>query len=236
MTSNSRHIHLDVITTSPHFPDYPGKEGFCSTNKLDLSHTGIKTKFEPHQENIIDKKNNLTSTFKNKSFILRRSIERDYQRYTSKENANTASEKVFLDKILYEMEAQRKESWERREKHWSESKTTLGFNDSFQSAQEFEESQHLKSKQVASKKTPEALLRKQKAYNRATLFKCLLDTIEPPPNAAQRFGSLSRASTALSGTSRIDSRSPTAGESSRWDEASILRASRGDDFEDNGQS
>ena len=128
----SRSPFLDKIVTAPHFPKPEGQVGYVSMETFpDLSHTGVRTKFEPKVEAITYSDGSLTENFKTNSSNSMSYIYREEENLNNKEEIFAKSHKQVITKILIEMELSKKEMLDRKNKYMNSSKNKLGFETDF---------------------------------------------------------------------------------------------------------
>jgi hypothetical protein len=126
--------YLDKVVTAPHMPKQDGQIGFHTTKFFpDLSHTGIRCKFEKQTPNATASDGRLTVSYKTKAFKRTSLIERGLIQLNSREDVFRTGHKQFIDKVLCDMENTKKDKNNRHMMHWNTSKSKLGFADSFNS-------------------------------------------------------------------------------------------------------
>ena len=127
-----RRPFLDKLATSAHLPWQIGQEGFCSTLTFpDLSHTGIQTAYSPPIIPTTTPSNRMTRIFKNAAFLESLSFERPRAELRFRKEFFKRAHNVFFNKVLVELDEQKRERRERREKIWTQGKRQLGFADAF---------------------------------------------------------------------------------------------------------
>lgn len=128
----SKSPFLDKMVTAPHFPKPDGQIGYFSTENFpDLSHTGVRTKFEPQVPPIVYSNGNLTEVFKNNSYKSLCPVLRDEESLNGRGEVFAKSHKQVMTKIFYEMEASKREMLDKKIKYMNSNKAKLGFSAEF---------------------------------------------------------------------------------------------------------
>ncbi len=124
--------YLDKVVTAPHVPRQPGQIGFHTTKNFpDLSHTGLRSKFEPQVPSATTADGRITDQYKRQAFLRNSAVERQLVKLNSREDVFKTGHKQFIDKVLCDMEDTKRRKSDRHMKHWNSSKSQLGFADSF---------------------------------------------------------------------------------------------------------
>eukprot|EP01031_Cornospumella_fuschlensis_P046042 gene46042-56360_t len=131
----NRRPYLDKITSSTTTtPNHPGCTDFNSvTNFPSLKHCGIKSSFEPAELAVADPEGKLTMTFRVKAKRTMMPILRDENELNGREEVFKRGHKQYIDKILLDMENRKQDQIQRRMRHWTSSKSELGFSHAFNS-------------------------------------------------------------------------------------------------------
>lgn len=125
---------LDKISTAPHIPSQDGQYGLVSLKNFpDLSHTGIRSKFEKQVPYATAKDGTILPSYKANAFKTTRMIERGLVKLNAREDVFKTGHKQFIDKVLCDMESTKQDKHRRQMKHWNSGKGKLGFSDSFNS-------------------------------------------------------------------------------------------------------
>lgn len=222
--------YLDRIVTAPHFPRPEGCEGVKSTQVFpDLDHTGIRSKYSAPQMHCTSLDGVLTKMWKDAAFKQWDTPARWNEELKARERSFRSADKIFLNKILIEYDEEKKKSLQRIRDHFYENFESMDMKDLFapgsailggEGAASGDQST-TSSRQFSSRigtssgKSERAPTRQRKAFDKMSMFQCLLETREPPKSPLKRYG---RAV------------SPSAsGSLHNWDSETIRRVNTGDD-------
>ena len=128
----ARRPFLDKLVSSAHMPRLPGQFGFYSTRSFpDLSHTAIQTQYCAPVIPASTPTNRMTVVFRNTAFLESLSFERPIAELRYKKEFFKRAHRVFTNKVLVELEEQRQERLQRRERIWTQGKKELWFANAF---------------------------------------------------------------------------------------------------------
>lgn len=124
---------LDKLVSSAHLPRASGSTGFYSTRVMpDLTHTAIATRYCPVIIPPTTPLDYMTKIFRQSVFVESSAFERPIAEGRYKKAFFKRAHNVFFNKVLCELDSQRKEKSLRHERIWTEGKRQLGFpEDSF---------------------------------------------------------------------------------------------------------
>jgi hypothetical protein len=205
-----RKPYLDKICVNPHTPSPEGAVEFNSVNSFPslLRYTRIKSIFEPPVPVVANPHGRLTNGFLDQSFRTVQEIYRDDLELKGREDAFKKSHKQFIDLVMLDMEDKKKQSLDRRTKHWNDGKSELGFSNQFNTTS-MHESSHKGSEAYTMsefEKTDNSVVSKTslksnssynpdnahkiKPYNRMSLFNTLMETEGAPEMNRKRYGTI----------------------------------------------
>ena len=148
--------YLDKVVTQPHVPQPSGQVGYCTMNHFpNLSHTGIRCKFEQQTPYATSTDGRITNSYKANAFKTHSMVQRELIKLNSRETVFKAGHKQFIDKVMCDMEATRRDKYERHNKHWNTSKSKLGFSDSFNQQTSSTHQSHIPSRSGSPPRTEE---------------------------------------------------------------------------------
>jgi hypothetical protein len=131
---NSR-PYLDKLVTSPHVPKQPGQTGYCSRKLIpDLTCTGIHSEFEPKTDPVTTADGRMTKVFVLNAYRTMRELQRGITKQNAQEEIFRIDHRQYIDKLLVDMEEEKKDKHERRMRHFKRTKDSMGFAGSFESA------------------------------------------------------------------------------------------------------
>ncbi len=207
-------IYLDKISSTPHFPDNKQYLAHNSTHVYpDMNHVEVKCKFGTDSTSCLSwwKRNDfclaiqaprttapngrLSKVSKAKAYedVLR--VERERVPFEAREQHFIKTHHAFMDNILQVIDKSCRNVNKETEESWTEK--YLEYDTAFDgnlSKQHHDKETVPKSKSRGSVYQGPGLTslscHERHASNRADLFSCLLDTVEPPKGKVQRFATL----------------------------------------------
>ena len=127
--------YLDKLVTSPHVPKQAGQTGYCSRKLIpDLSCAGVHSEFEPKTEPVIAADGRMTKVFVLNAYRTMRELQRGITAQNAKEEIFKIDHKQYIDKLLVDLEKEKKDKHQRRMRHFKSTKDLIGFGGSFESA------------------------------------------------------------------------------------------------------
>jgi hypothetical protein len=127
--------YLDKLVTSPHVPKQPGQTGYCSRKLIpDLTCTGIHSEFEPKTDPVTTADGRMTKVFVLNAYRTMRELQRGITKQNAQEEIFRIDHRQYIDKLLVDMEEEKKDKHERRMRHFKRTKDSMGFAGSFESA------------------------------------------------------------------------------------------------------
>jgi hypothetical protein len=124
--------YLDKICANPHYAsqyqDITEEEVVVIPP---LKHTGIQSELSKDIIPITNPEGRITPHYKFHSKTSLQPIYRDKKGFENREHVFKQGHKQFIDKVLLDMETQKRDKHERRMKHWKSNKDTLGFSNQF---------------------------------------------------------------------------------------------------------
>ena len=224
--------YLDRIVTAPHYPKPEGCEGLKSTTVFpDLDHTGIRSKYSEPITHCTSLDGTLTKIWKDLAYIRWKDPSRWNEELNARERTFKAADKIFLNKILIEYDEDKKQSLKRINDHFKGSFDETSFDKNLFAPdsvilEKLNGGDTVTSKSprimnisssragTSGSKSERAPTRQRTAFNKMSLFNCLLETREPPRSPVKRFG---RATSPV-----------LAGTINNWSIESIRRVNNGD--------
>lgn len=127
--------YLDQLVTSPHIPKQEGQIGYCSKKLIpDLSCTGIRSELETQPLPVTTADGRMTKVFVLTAYKTMRELQRGIVVQNAKEEIFKLDHRQYIDKLLVDMEEEKRDKHERRMRHWKKQKDSIGFAGSFDSA------------------------------------------------------------------------------------------------------
>lgn len=126
---------MDQLVTSPHIPKQDGQIGYCSKKIIpNLSCTGIRSELEEQPLPVTTADGKMTKIFVLTAYRTMRDLQRGIVVQNAKEEIFKLDHRQYIDKLLVDMEASKRDKHQRRMRHWKKEKNAIGFSGSFESA------------------------------------------------------------------------------------------------------
>jgi hypothetical protein len=122
-------LYLDKLVTEPHVPKRKGQIGFYSTENIpDLSHTGCTTFYHPQPMTAYDqKKMTIRKSYREKANDKIKVLHREMIAANTIETTFNKGHKQFIDKLLVEMDIEKRAKLKKTQASWKSEKTQIGF-------------------------------------------------------------------------------------------------------------
>lgn len=128
--------YLDKLVTSPHIPKQEGQIGYCSRKLIpDLSCTGIHSELEEKKQPVTTADGRMTKVFVLNAYRTMRELQRGITIQNAQEEIFKLDHRQYIDKLLVDMEEEKKSKHARRMRHFKKNKDSLGFGGSFEAYQ-----------------------------------------------------------------------------------------------------
>lgn len=129
---HTRRPFLDKLVSAPHIPRQPGQAGYYSTQTFpDLSHTAIQTQYCRTVIPSTTPLNRMTKHFLTAVQLESLQMERPIAELRFKKRFFQRAHNVFFNQVLCDLEEQKRERLQRRERIWTQSKKKIGFENAF---------------------------------------------------------------------------------------------------------
>jgi len=128
----TRRPFLDKLVSAPHIPRQPGQAGYYSTQTFpDLSHTAIQTQYCRPVIPSTTPLNRMTKHFLTAVQLESSQMERPIAELRFKKRFFQRAHNVFFNQVLCDLDEQKRERLQRRERIWTQSKKKIGFENAF---------------------------------------------------------------------------------------------------------
>lgn len=128
---SSHSVYLDKLVTEPHVPKMKGQIGFYSTTNIpDLSHTGIESTFQPYGMTAYDqKKMSIRKSYREATNDRIKVLHREMIAANAIEKTFCKGHRQFIDRLLVEMEGDKRKKLNKTQKSWKSEKNAVGFGE-----------------------------------------------------------------------------------------------------------